>query len=140
MNKINFDIFKRSSDSNSETSSVYSNIFKTKKTEPMFLNRFSDQFFYEKRNSILDKTFFNRALFDYELYIILMLNKMKLTSIIPEILDIRDAYKDQSQITYNIEGMISLREAFEKNTINFHYLINELLTFLKMIQHSKLLI
>lgn len=141
MNKINFDIFKRSSsDSNSETSSIYSNIFKTKKKEDSitFLNRFSNDSMYEKRNCILDKTFFNRTLFDYELYIILMLNKMKLTSIVPEILDISDS--GPSRIVYNINGMISLREAFEKNSINFHYLINELLTFLKMIQYSKLLI
>lgn len=140
MNIKTLDIFKRSSsDSHSETSSIYSNIFKTKKKDSIiFLNRFSDESFYEKRNDVLDKTFFNRALFDYELYIILMLNKIKLTNIIPEILEISDS--KISRIVYNINGMISLREAFEKKSINFHYLINELLTFLKMIQHSKLLI
>jgi hypothetical protein len=136
MNIKTLDIFKRSSDS--DTSSIYSNIFKSKKNSITFLNRFSDQFFYEKKECILDKTFFNRALFDYELYIILMLNKIKLTSIVPEILDISDT--KISRIVYNINGMISLRDAFEKNSINFHYLINELLTFLKMIQYSKLLI
>lgn len=137
---MNINKFKRNSDSNSETNSI-SNIFKSKKEDyTIFLNRFSDDgtSFYEKMDCILDKIFFNRALFDYELYIILMLNNIKLTSIIPEILDINDS--KISRIVYNINGMISLREAFEKNTINFHYLINELLTFLKMIQYSKLLI
>jgi hypothetical protein len=138
MNKLNFDIFKRNSETSSETSSIYSNIFRTKKDSITFLNRFSNDSMYEKRDCILDKTFFNRTLFDYELYIILMLNKMKLTSIVPEILEISDS--GPSRIIYDINGMNSLREAFEKNSINFHYLINELLTFLKMIQHSKLLI
>jgi len=137
MNKLNFDIFKRNSETSSETNSIYSNIFRTKKKET-FLNRFSDESFYEKRNNVLEKTFFNRTLFDYELYIILMLNKMKLTNIVPEILEISDS--GPSRIIYDINGMNSLREAFEKNSINFHCLINELLTFLKMIQHSKLLI
>jgi hypothetical protein len=137
-------IFKRNSDS--ETSSMYSNIFKTKKKEDSttFLNRFSDESFYEKRNNTLEKTFFNRALFDYELYILLILDKIKL-KIVPEILEICDPKMNSfpnspSRIIYNINGMISLRDAFEKNFINFHYLINELLTFLKMIQYSKLLI
>lgn len=134
-------IFKRNSDTSSETSSIYSNIFKSKKKEDiLFLNKFSDESFYEKRNGILEKTFFNRSLFDYELYIVLMLNKIKLTNIVPEILEISDTYKRPSRIAYNINEMISLRDAFEKNSINFHYIINELLTFLKMIQHSKLLI
>jgi hypothetical protein len=135
---IKLDIFKRISDTNSDTSSIYSNIFKSKKENfTTFLNRFSDQFFYEKRNSTLEKTFFNRALFDFELYILLILDKIKL-KIVPEILEISDP--KISRIVYNINEMISLREIFEKNTINFHYLINELLTFLKMIQYSKLLI
>jgi len=134
-------IFKRSSDTSSETSSIYSNIFKSKKKDSItFLNRFSNQFFYEKKNDNLDKIFFNRALFDYELYILLMLDKIKL-NIVPEILEINDTNNNNSsQIIYNINGMISLRYAFEKNSINFHYLINELLTFLKIIQYSKLLI
>jgi len=134
-------IFKRSSDTTSETSSIYSsiysNIFKSKKDSITFLNRFSDQFFYEKKNYTLEKIFFNREIFDYELYILLMLDKIKL-NIVPEILEISDF--NPSKIIYNISDMISLRETFEKNTINFHYLINELLSFLKMIQHSKLLI
>lgn len=130
-------IFKRNSDTTSETSSIYSNIFKSKKDSITFLNRFSDQFSYEKKNDNLEKIFFNRALFDYELYILLMLDKIQL-NIVPEILEIGDL--NPSKIIYNISDMISLRETFEKNTINFHYLINELLSFLKMIQHSKLLI
>lgn len=136
MNKL----FKRNSDTSSETS-IYSNIFKSKKKDSVtFLNRFSDQFFYEKKNDTLEKIFFNRALFDYELYILLMLDKIKL-NIVPEILEINDTNNNNlSQIIYNISDMISLRYAFEKNSINFHYLINELLTFLKMIQYSKLLI
>lgn len=138
MNKL----FKRNSsfDTSSETS-IYSNIFKSKKKDSVtFLNRFSDQFFYEKTSDTLEKIFFNRALFDYELYILLMLDKIKL-NIVPEILEINDTNNNNSsQIIYNINGMISLRYAFEKNSINFHYLINELLTFLKMIQYSKLLI
>lgn len=137
-------IFKKNCDNNSETSSIYSNIFKSKKKDSIvFLNRYSNQFFYEKKYNVLEKTFFNRALFDYELHTLLMLNNIKLTSIVPEILDISDSKstnKSPSRIVYNINGLISLREAFEKNSINFHYLINELLTFLKMIQHSKLLI
>jgi hypothetical protein len=44
-------------------------------------------------------------------------------------------HKDTSRIIYNIDGMISLREALEKNSFNFHYLINELLSFLKTIQY-----
>jgi len=130
-------IFKISSDTTSETSSIYSNIFKSKKDSITFLNRFSDQFCYEKKNYTLEKIFFNREIFDYELYILLMLNKIKL-KIVPEILEISDF--NPSKIIYNISDMISLRETFKKNTINFHYLINELLSFLKMIQHSKLLI
>lgn len=130
-------IFKRTSDTTSETSSIYSNIFKSKKDSITFLNRFSDQFFYENKNDKLEKIFFNRELFDYELYILLMLDKIKL-NIVPEILEINDF--NPSKIIYNISDKISLRETFEKNTINFHYLINELLSFLKMIQHSKLLI
>ena len=141
---MNYIFKKRNSDTSSETSSIYSNIFRSKKeiTSITFLNRYSDESFYEKIDKMLEKTFFNRALFDYELYILLMLDKIKL-NIVPEILHISDSKsfnRDSSKIMYNINEMISLREAFEKNSINFHYLINELLTFLKMIQNSKLLI
>mgnify|MGYP000409100308 CR=1 FL=1 len=138
--------FKKNSDKNSDktsdTSSEISNIFKSKNSLT-FLNRFSDSTsFYEKKNNMLEKTFFNRALFDYELYIILMLHKINLAiHIVPEILEISDSSdNNHSRIIYKVNNMVSLREAFEKKSINFHYLVNELLTFLKMIQYSKLLI
>lgn len=155
MNKF----FKRNSETCSDTSSIYSNIFKSRKKDSItFLNKLSNDetYFYERRSGILEKKFFNRVIFDYELYIILMLNKIKL-DIVPEILDISDIsyisdisdindindisdiHYTSSGIVYDVNNMISLREVFKRN-INFHYLINELLTFLKVIQYSKLLI
>jgi len=119
------------------------NIFKSKNNQRSitFLNNHLDHkiYFYRKIHDNLEKIFFNRSLFDYELYIILMLNKIKLF-IVPEIADITDNNNNNNHscIIYNTNGMISLRDAFK--SINFHYLINELLAFLKMIQNSKLLI
>ena len=128
------------SSDNSDTNSIYSNIFTSKKkdkTSIAFLNTIQNDFFYEKNGDTLEKVFFSRELFDFELYIMLMLIEIKL-NIIPEILEISDLPNTSSNIKYDIENMISLREAFK--VINFHYLVNELLSFLKVIQSSKLLI
>lgn len=136
-------LFKRNSNtSSSSIYSIYSNIFKSKNITDsiLFLNKISDEFKYDKNDDLLNKTFFDKSIFDHELYIILMLSKNKL-NIVPEILDIvYNKEEKYPRIIYNVNNMMSLRDVFDIGSINFHYIINELIMLLKNIQFSKLLI
>ena len=133
--------FRKSDGSNntttSENSSIYSNIFRSKKNSFTNLNKLYNDIHYTRENNTITKTFFNRTKFDWELYMHMMLYKLKL-NIVPEILHIEDN-KDVSSIQYAATDLKSLRSIFESNN-NFHYIINELLSFLKQIQIKKIII
>ena len=67
-----------------------------------------------------------------------LLYKIQL-NIVPEILNIEDS-NGISSIEYDGNNLKSLRRVFETNHNNFHYIINELLSFLKKIQLKKVII
>lgn len=119
----------------SKSSSIYSNIFRSNKNSFTNLNKLYNDIYYSRENNTIIKTFFNRTKFDWELYIHMMLYKL---NIVPEILHIEDN-KDSSSIQYDATDLKSLRCIFESNN-NFHYIINELLSFLKQIQIKKIII
>lgn len=123
----------------SETSSIYSNIFKSsaKKNSMRYLNKLvNEDVFYEIHNNNITKIFFTKNKFDWEIYVSLILDKLDL-DIIPEIININ--YGEVSCINYNTSNLVSLRNLFESNN-NFHYIINELLSFLKSIKNKNVLI
>ena len=96
-----------------------------------------ESFYKVQDNNVLYKTFFSKTMFDYELCVISILNKMQL-KIIPDMLDVTEF-----NITYDMNNIVSLRYILKKNkgcNVNFHHLVNELSSFLKTIQYSKLLI
>lgn len=82
---------------------------------------------------VFDKIFTDKMLFDFEIYIIVLLDKLKF-DIIPEIL-----YIDDNLIKYNFTNIFSLRKIFNDKSINFHHLINELLSFFKIFKKNKII-
>jgi len=122
----------------SDTSSLFSNIFKTSKNNNMtHLNKLHNDIFYEKTKGNISKTFLQKSKFDFEVYVSLMLNKIGL-DIIPDILTIDYDNTIYPCITFDTSRLISLRKIFE--TKHFHYVINELLSFLKTIKNKNVLI
>jgi hypothetical protein len=95
--------------------------------------------YYEKSNDgNITKLFFDNKKFDWELYIIVTLNTMGL-DIHPTILNV-DYNKTASRIEFDTNGLTSLRELFETNNVNFHLIINELLSFINHIRMKKIII
>lgn len=82
---------------------------------------------------VFDKIFTDKMLFDFEIYIIVLLDKLKF-DIIPEIL-----YIDDNLIKYNFTNIFSLRKILNDKSINFHHLINELLSFFKIFKKNKII-
>ena len=98
--------------------SIISNIFKQKS--------------YEK--DTFCKNYTDKTIFDFDIYIIAMLHKYNV-DIIPEILHIQENF-----IEYQFKDIYVLREILNNKTINFHHLINELLSFFKILKTYKILI
>lgn len=122
----------------SDTSSFISNIFKTSNNNSMGdLNKLNNNVFYEKNKGNISKTFFQKSKFDFEVYISLMLNKIGL-DIIPDILSIDYDNTEFPCIIFDTSSLVSLRKIFE--TKHFHYIVNELLSFLKTIKDKNVLI
>lgn len=133
-----YGFFKRTP---SNASSEISNIFRFGKTKDYlnFLNLlYTDMTYTKTRNNNIVKTFFDNHKFDWELYIILMLDTIKL-NIYPKILDIKYS-KSNSSIEFETKDLTPLREVFENNGANFHLIINELLSFIRYIRMKKVVI
>lgn len=125
----------------SDSSSEYSNIFKSfgKRNDYICnLNKLYKDIHYKRRCNTVTKTFLSKETFDWELYIIYVLHKMEL-NIHPEVKNI-DYYDRVSHIEYDCTNLKSLREIFETSGCNFHYIINELLSFLRIVRNKKVLI
>lgn len=125
----------------SNASSEFSNIFRFGKTKDYlnFLNLlYTDMTYTKTRNNNIVKTFVDNHKFDWELYIILMLDTIKL-NIYPKILDIKYS-KSNSSIEFETKHLTPLREVFENNGANFHLIINELLSFIRYIRMKKVVI
>jgi hypothetical protein len=126
----------------SDTSSIYSNIFKTKKNSMRYLNQFNihNDISYDIYEGNITKIFLKKSKFDWDVYVTCMLDKLEL-DIIPEITNINYNGDDTriSSISYNTNELISLRKLFETNN-NFHYIIHELLSFLNCIKNKNVLI
>lgn len=86
-----------------------------------------------KKLEVYSKIFEEKKLFDWEMYIIVILDKYNI-DIIPEIL-----YVNDNLIKYKLSDIFSLREILNDKTINFHHLINELLCFFKIFKKNKIL-
>lgn len=122
----------------SSISSIYSNIFKSKKNHSVLNNNNTNKYInYDKIDGNIIKTFFKREQFDLELYTNIKLNEMNL-NILPEILFIEDN-DTFSTIKYNTNNLLSLRDILEKKN-NFNYIINELVSFIKTIKNNKIII
>lgn len=122
----------------SDTSSLISNIFKTSKNNNMtYLNELHNDIFYEKTKSNISKTFLKKSKFDFEVYISLMLNKIGL-DIIPDILCIDYDNTTFPCITFDTSNLIPLRKILKVK--HFHYIINELLSFLRIVKDKNVLI
>ena len=105
------------------------------------LNSLYTNIYYEldTEKGCVIKNFFKKELFDWELFIILMIEKAELR-IIPEITNI-NYDNGVSFIEYNTIGLCSIRDIFEnKEDINFHLMINELLVFIKKIRMKNIII
>jgi hypothetical protein len=130
--------FKRTS---SNASSEISNIFRMgrKKEYLSYLNLLYSDMYYEKsKNNTITKIFFDNHKFDWELYIMLTLDKMGL-DIYPKVLDVNYT-KTGSSIEFDTKDLTPLREVFENSGANFHLIINELLSFIRYIRVKKVLI
>jgi hypothetical protein len=125
----------------SNASSEISNIFKMgkKKDYLSYLNLLYTDVFYEKSKSgNITKMFFDNHKFDWELYIMLTLDNMGL-DIYPTVLNV-DYTKSGSYIEFDTANLTPLREVFEKSNLNFHLIINELLSFIRYIRMKKVII
>lgn len=134
------DAFRKSDTSSSSSSSEYSNIFKSfgkRRDYISNLNKLYRDIYYEKAGDKISKTFLNRDKFDWELYILVILHKLDL-DITPQIKNI-EHHERVSVIDYECNNIKSLREVFE-NSGNFHYIINELLAFIRNIRNKKVII
>jgi hypothetical protein len=80
------------------------------------------------------KNYIDKTLFDNDIYIIAMFNKYNI-DIIPEILHIQENY-----IEYQYKDIYVLREILNNKNINYHHLINELLSFFKILKIHKIFI
>ena len=110
--------------STSSTLSTISSIFKQKSYE-------KDTF--SKENTFC-KNYIDKTLFDFDIYIIAMFNKYNI-DIIPEILHIQENF-----IEYQSKDIYVLRDILNNKSINYHHLINELLSFFKILKTFKILI
>lgn len=126
----------------SDSSSEYSNIFKSfgkrRRDYVSHLNKLYKDVYYEKVGDKICKNFLNRDKFDWELYILVTLYQLDL-EITPPIKNI-EHHKSLSVIEYECNNIKSLREVFENSGYNFHYIINELLSFIRNIRNKKVLI
>lgn len=131
-----------SSSSRDSSSSEYSNIFKSfgKKRRDYIsnLNKLYKDIYYEKIGDKICKNFLNRDKFDWELYILVTLHQLDL-EITPHIKNI-EHHNTISIIEYECDNLKSLREVFENSGYNFHYIINELLAFIRNIRNKKVII
>jgi len=87
------------------------------------------------KSSIL-KIFYNKFLFDKELYIHVQLKKMDL-KILPNIINV-EYNKSKHIIEYDFTDLIPLRNVLQLNNINSHFIINELLSFITSIQFKQI--
>jgi hypothetical protein len=125
----------------SNASSNISNIFRMgkKKDYLSYLNLLYTDVYYEKlKSGNIRKMFFDNHKFDWELYIMLTVDSMGL-DIYPTVLNV-DYNKSGSHIEFDTTSLTPLREVFEKNNINFHLIINELLSFIRHIRMKKVII
>lgn len=130
----------------SDISNIYSNILtSSKKKKLIYLNNLHNDIHYKLHNNNIQKIFLLKKTFDWEMYILIMLKKLNL-DITPNIIHIN--YKNDndnnninnfSNITYETHNLISLRKLFETKN-NFHYIINELISFLKTFKNKNILI
>lgn len=112
--------------------------FNKKKDYISYLNLLHTDIHYDKiDDNTLLKVFFNKNIFDWELYIILTLESIGL-NICPMILNVN--YNTTSSIEFDTTNLTPLRKLFENNNHNIHLIINELLSFLRHIQVKKIII
>lgn len=103
------------------------------------LNTFHNDMFYKKSDTKITKTFLEKSRFDWDIFILFILQKLNL-DIIPHIINIEYNHKI-SNITFDVSNLISLREVFsQKYYFNFHYIINELFSFLKTIKDKNIFV
>jgi hypothetical protein len=103
------------------------------------LNKVNQDIYYQKNGktqSTIFKIFYNKSLFDRELHINLMLKRMQL-NIVPNIINI-DYNKSKTTIEYDYENLTPLRVALQSYNINSHFIINELLSFIKSVQFKQI--
>lgn len=135
------DAFKKR-ESSTDSSSEYSNIFKSfgkrRRDYISNLNKLYKDIYYEKVGDKICKNFLNRDKFDWELYVLLTLHQLDL-EITPAIKNIEE-HTSISVIEYDSNNIKSLREVFENSGYNFHYIINELLAFIRNIRNKKVII
>jgi len=116
------------------------NVFKYNNNDHLnILNKLNSDIYYQKnekmKSSIL-KIFYNKFLFDKELYIHVQLKKMDL-KILPNIINV-EYNKSKHIIEYDFTDLIPLRNVLQLNNINSHFIINELLSFITSIQFKQI--
>jgi hypothetical protein len=99
---------------------------------------YTDVFYEKSKSGNITKMFFDNHKFDWELYIMLTLDNMGL-DIYPTVLNV-DYTKSGSYIEFDTANLTPLREVFEKSNLNFHLIINELLSFIRYIRMKKVII
>jgi len=116
------------------------NVFKYNNNDHLnILNKLNADISYQKnektKSSIL-KIFYNKFLFDKELYIHVQLKKMDL-KILPNIINV-EYNKSKHIIEYDFTDLIPLRNVLQLHNINSHFIINELLSFITSIQFKQI--